>query len=88
MGMACSTNGEKRTAYRRLVGKISLGRPRRMWLVNIKIDLRGIGWCDMDWIFLAQDGNQWRDFVNTAMNLRVQSNFGKVLSSCVFGGFS
>jgi hypothetical protein len=38
---------------------------------NIKIDLRGIGWDDMDWIDLAQDRDQWRALVNTVMNLRV-----------------
>jgi hypothetical protein len=52
MGSACSTNGEKRNAYRMLVGKLDgkrlLGRPRRRWLQNIKIGLREIGWVDMD----------------------------------------
>jgi hypothetical protein len=38
---------------------------------NIKIDLREIGWDDMDWIDLAQDTDQWRALVNTVMNLRV-----------------
>jgi hypothetical protein len=42
MGMACSTNGAKRNAYRILVGK-PLGRPRRRWVDNIKMDLREIG---------------------------------------------
>jgi hypothetical protein len=37
---------------------------------NSKIDLREIGWDGIDWIDLAQDGDQWRVFVNTAMNLR------------------
>jgi hypothetical protein len=75
MGRACSTNGEKRNACRILVGKpegkSSLGRPRRRWLNNIKIDLREIGWDGMDWIDLAQDRDQRRAFVNTVMNLRV-----------------
>jgi hypothetical protein len=52
MGMACSTNGEKRNAYRILVGKPEvkrpLGRPRRRWVDNIKVDLREIGWDGMD----------------------------------------
>jgi hypothetical protein len=52
-------------------GKRPLGRPRRRWVDNIKIDLRGIGWDDMDWIDLAQDRDQWRAFVNTVMNFRV-----------------
>jgi hypothetical protein len=38
---------------------------------NIKIDLREMGWADMDWIDLAQDREQWRALVNTVMNLRV-----------------
>jgi hypothetical protein len=68
-------NGEKRNAYRILVGKPEikrpLGRPRRKWVGNIKIDLRETGWDGMDWIDLAQDRDQWRALVNTAMNLRV-----------------
>jgi hypothetical protein len=48
-----------------------LGRPRRRWVDNIKMDLREIGWDGMDWIYLAQDRNQWRALVNTVMNLRV-----------------
>jgi hypothetical protein len=54
MGRACSTNGEKRIACMILVGKPEgkrpLGRPRRRWVNNIKIDLREIGWDGMDWI--------------------------------------
>jgi hypothetical protein len=54
MGKACSTNGEKRNAYRILVGKPEgtrpLGRPRCRWVDNIKMDLREIGWDCMDWI--------------------------------------
>jgi hypothetical protein len=68
-------NGEKRSAYRILVGKPEgkrqLGRPRRRWEDNIKMDLREIGWGDMDWIDLAQDRNQWKAVVNTAIKLRV-----------------
>jgi hypothetical protein len=68
-------NGYKRKHIRSmmLVGKPErkrpLGRPRRMWVDNIKIDLRDIGWDGMDWIDLAQDRDQWRDLVNTVMNL-------------------
>jgi hypothetical protein len=54
--------GEKRNAYRILVGKPEgkrpLGRPRRRWVNNIKMYLREIGWDVMDWIDLAQDRNQ------------------------------
>jgi hypothetical protein len=67
--------GEERNAYRILVGKPEgrrpLGRPRRRWVGNIKMDLGGIGWVDVDWIDLAQDRDQWRALVNTLMNLRV-----------------
>jgi hypothetical protein len=48
-----------------------LGRPRRRWEDNIRMDLREIGWGDMDWIDLAQDRDHWRTHVNTVMNLRV-----------------
>jgi hypothetical protein len=61
--------------YRILVGqpegKRPLGRPRRRWVYNIKMDLREIGWEGMDWIELAQDRDHWRALVNTVMNLRV-----------------
>jgi hypothetical protein len=52
-------------------GRRPLGRPRRRWVDNIKIDLRKIVWDGMDWIDLAQDRNQWRALVNAVMNLRV-----------------
>jgi hypothetical protein len=75
MKRACSTNGEKRNAYRILVGKPegkrSLRRPRRRWEDNIIIDLREMGCSSMDWIDLAQDRGQWRVLVNTVMNVRV-----------------
>jgi hypothetical protein len=64
---------ELRNAYRILVGKPAgkspLGRARYRWVDNIKIDLREIGWDGVDWIDLAQDRDQWRALVNTAMNL-------------------
>jgi hypothetical protein len=75
MGGACSTNGEKRNAYRILVGmpkgKRPLGRPKHRWVDNIKRGLTEIGWDDMDWIDLVQNRDQWRALVNTIMNLRV-----------------
>jgi hypothetical protein len=51
--------------------KSPLGRSRRMWVDNIKMDLRKIGWDWMNWIDLAQDRDQFRTLVNTVMNLRV-----------------
>jgi hypothetical protein len=67
--------GEVRGAYNILVGRPEgrrpLGRPRRRWKDNIKMDLREIGFRDVDWIHLAQDGDRWRALVNTLMNLRV-----------------
>jgi hypothetical protein len=62
--------GRKRNAYKILVGKRPLGRPRRRW-VDIKMDLRGMGLGGMDWIDLAQDRGQWKALVNTVMNLWV-----------------
>jgi hypothetical protein len=66
---------EKRNAYRILVrkpeGKRSLGKPRRRWVDNIEMDIREIGWGGMDWIDPAQDRDQWRALVNTAMNFWV-----------------
>jgi hypothetical protein len=66
--------GEKRNAYRILVGdpegKRPLGRPRRRWVDNIKIDLSEIGWDGGDWIDLAQDRDQWRALVRAVMSLR------------------
>jgi hypothetical protein len=67
--------GEGRGVYRVLVGrpegKRPLGRRRRRWEDNIKMDPRKIRIDEANWIQLAQDRDQWRTFVNTAMNLRV-----------------
>ncbi|KAJ4445480.1 hypothetical protein ANN_07288 [Periplaneta americana] len=67
--------GESRNAYRVLVGRTEgkrpLGRPRRRWDVNIKMDLREVGYDGRDWINLAQDRDQWRAYVRATMNLRV-----------------
>jgi hypothetical protein len=66
--------GEKRNAYRLLVGKPGgkrpLGRPRLRWVDNIKMDLLEIGWGGVDSIGLAQDRDKWRGLVNVVMNLR------------------
>jgi len=67
--------GERRGVYRVWLGepegKRPLGRPRRRWEDNIKMDLQVVGCRGMDWIELAQDRDRWRALVNTAMNLRV-----------------
>jgi hypothetical protein len=67
--------GRKRNAYRILVGKPEgkrpLGKPRRRWMDNIKIDLREIGRGGVEWTDLAQDRDKWRAIVNTVRNLRV-----------------
>jgi hypothetical protein len=66
---------EVRSAYNILVGRSegrrSLGRPRRRGEDNIKMDLREIGFGDVDWIHLAQDRDRWRAVVNSVMNLWV-----------------
>jgi hypothetical protein len=66
--------GEMRNAYRMSVGKPErkrpLGRPRRRWVDNIKIDLREIGWDDVEWIDLT-DWDQRRALVHTVINFRV-----------------
>jgi hypothetical protein len=66
---------EKRIAYRLLVGKPEgkrpLGRPRRRWVDNSRMDLGEVGWGDMDWIDLAKDRNRWRAVVNSLLNLWV-----------------
>jgi hypothetical protein len=66
---------EVRGAYNILVGRPDgrrpLGRPRRRWEDNIKMDLRETGFWDVDWIHWAQNRDRWRAVVNTIMNLRV-----------------
>jgi hypothetical protein len=67
--------GEVRGAYNILVGRPEgrrpLGRPRCRWEDNIKMDLREIGFGDVDWIHLAQNRDRWRALVSTVMNLQV-----------------
>jgi len=66
---------EERGAYRVLVGKPKgkrpLGRPRRRWVGNIRMDLQEVGCGYMDWIGLAEDRDRWRTVVSAGMNLRV-----------------
>jgi hypothetical protein len=77
---------EGRGVFRVLVGKPGgkrpLGRPKRRWEDNIKIDLKEVGCGCMDWIELAQDRNRWLALVNAVMNLRVPQNAGNFLTSC------
>jgi hypothetical protein len=67
--------GDMRGAYNILVGRPEgrrpLGRPRRIWDDNIKMDLRETGFGDVDWIHWAQDRDRWWALVNTVMNHRV-----------------
>jgi len=67
--------GERRGVYRVLVGKPEgkgpLGRTRRRWEDNVKMDLNEVGCGSMDWIELAEDRDSWRAHVNAVMNLWV-----------------
>jgi hypothetical protein len=84
--------GEKRSAYRLLVGnpegKRPLGRPTRRWVDTIRMDLGEVGWGDVDWIGLAKDRNRWRALVNSVLNLRVPRNAGKLSSGLTSSGVS
>jgi hypothetical protein len=83
---------EKRNAYRLLVGKPEgkrpLGRPRRRWLDNVRMDIGQVGWGDVEWIGLAQDRNRWRVLVNSVLDLRVPLNAGKLSSGLASSGLS
>jgi hypothetical protein len=76
MGGACSAYGGDGGVYRVLVGKPKgkrpLGRPRRRWEDNIRMDFQEVGCGGVDWIGLAQDRDRWQAIVNAVMNLRVQ----------------
>jgi hypothetical protein len=67
--------GKKRNTFKLLVGKSKgrrpLGKPRRRWFDNNKMDLVEVEWGDVDWIGLAQDRGRWRALVNSVLNLRV-----------------
>ena len=67
--------GEERGAYRVVMGKPEgkrpLGRPKRRWVDNIRMDLQEVGCWYVDWIGLAQDRDRWRTLVSAVMKLRV-----------------
>jgi hypothetical protein len=67
--------GEERGVHRVLVGKPEgkrpLGRPRRRWEYNIKMDVQVVGGGCGDWMELAEDRDRWRALVSTVRNLRV-----------------
>ena len=75
--------GERRGEYRVLVGKLDgkrpLGRPRRRWEDNIKMDLQRGRSGGMDWIELALDRNRWRELVIAVMNIRGSNKCGEFL---------
>jgi hypothetical protein len=72
--------GEKRKAYRLLVGKPKgkrpLERPRRTWVDNIRMNLGEVGWGDVDWIGLTQDRNRWRALVNSVLTFGLDEMLG------------
>jgi hypothetical protein len=62
-------------------GKRPLGRHWHRWKDKVKMNLKEIGWEDLDWVHLTQDKDQWRGLMNTVMNLRVPLNVGNFLNS-------
>ena len=69
-------------------GRRPLGRPRRRWVDNIRMDLEEMGCGYMDWIRLAQDRDRWQTLVSVVMNFRVPWNAGNFLTSCKPVSFS
>jgi hypothetical protein len=92
MGGVCSAYGADRGVYRLLVGKHEgkrpLGKPRRRWVDNIKMDLQEVGCGVMDWIELALDRERLRAYVNAVMNIRIPQNAGNFFTSCKLVSFS
>ena len=92
MGWACGAYGWGEGMCRVLVGKPEgkkpLGRPRRRWVDNIRMDLQEVGCGYIYWIWLAQDRDTWRTLVSAVMNLRVPWNAGNFLTSCKPVSFS
>ena len=86
-------NGEYNIFYSSYIpgkpeGRRPLGRPRRRWVDNIRMDLQEVGCGYMDWIGLAQDRDGWRTLVSVVMNLRVPWNAANFLTSCKPVSFS
>jgi hypothetical protein len=83
MGRACGAYGEDRRVHRVLVGKPEgkrpLGRPRRRWEDNIKIDLQEVGGGRGDWMELAQERDEWQTLVSTGTKFRVPYKCGEFL---------
>jgi hypothetical protein len=73
--------GVKRVFVRKAEGKIPIGRTRRRWENNIKMDLKDVGCGGMDWICLSQNRDRWWTLVNGIINLRVPQNTGHFLTS-------
>ena len=92
MGWACGAYGWGEGGYRVLVGKPEgrrpLGRPRRRWVDNNRMNLQEVGCGYMDWIGLAQDRDRWRTLLIAVMNLRFPWNAGNFLTSCKPVSFS
>ena len=86
MRKECGAYGLGQRVYRVLVGKQEgrrpLGRPRRRWVDNIRMDHQEVGCGYMDWIGLAQNRDKWRTLVSAVMNLRVPLNAGYFLTNC------
>jgi hypothetical protein len=84
MDGACSTNGEKRNAFRLSAGKSKGKRPlkrlRSRWVDNIRMDLGEIRWGGVKWTGLTQDKDQWMTLVNAVMNLQVPYSAGNFVS--------
>jgi len=78
--------GEERVVYRVSLGKPEgrrpLGRSRRRWAENIRMDLQEVGCGYMDWIGVAPGRDRWRTLVSAVMNLRVPRNAGNFLTNC------
>jgi hypothetical protein len=67
------------------VEKRPVGRQRRRWVDNIRMDQGEVGWGEVDWIGLAQDRNRWRVLVNSVLNLRVPKSAWKLSSGLSSG---